>query len=50
MGKMRKKYTQSFIRENLKERGHLADFGLNGMIILKWILEEYDGRLWTGFI
>jgi len=23
---------------------------ISGMIILKWVLKEWDGRLWTGYI
>jgi len=30
------------VSESLNGRGHLWDLGLNGMIILKCILEEYD--------
>ena len=29
----------AFMWGNLKERGHLEDLGVNGSIILKWILE-----------
>jgi hypothetical protein len=36
--------------ENAKGRHHLEDIGLNERIILKWTLEEHDGKLWTEFI
>jgi hypothetical protein len=32
---------------NLMERGHLEDPGVDGMIILRWILRMWDGT-WTG--
>jgi hypothetical protein len=28
----------------------MEDLSVNWRIILKWILEKYGGRLWTGFI
>jgi hypothetical protein len=30
---------------NLKGGGHLEDLGLDGKIVLKWILEKWDGGL-----
>jgi hypothetical protein len=35
---------------NLRERHHLEDPGLDGMIILKWIFRKWDESAWTGLI
>jgi len=35
---------------NLKERDHLGDTGVDGMIILRWIFRKWDVGLWTGSI
>jgi hypothetical protein len=39
-----------FSFENLKGRGHSEDVGVDGRIILEWILGKYGGRVWTGCI
>jgi hypothetical protein len=39
-----------FWSENLKGRADLEDLGVDGMIILEWILGKWGGRVWAGFI
>jgi hypothetical protein len=34
--------------ENQKERDHWEDQDVGGWIILGWILERWDGVMWTG--
>jgi hypothetical protein len=41
------KNAYKFWSENLKGRGHSEDVSANGRMILKWILEEQGGKLWT---
>jgi hypothetical protein len=31
---------------NLRERSHLKDLGIDGRIILKWILNTCNGEAW----
>ena len=37
-----------FWLENLRERDHLGDPGVDGRIILRWIFRKWDVGLWTG--
>jgi hypothetical protein len=39
-----------FWRGKLKERDHLEDSGINGMIILRWIFKNWYVGAWAGFI
>jgi hypothetical protein len=34
--------------ENLRERDHQGDPGVDGRIILRWIFRQWDVRVWTG--
>jgi hypothetical protein len=34
----------------VQEGDCLEDLGVDGRIILKWILREWDGWAWSGFI
>jgi hypothetical protein len=36
--------------ESQKEREHWEDQDVGEWTILRWILERYDGVVWTGFI
>jgi hypothetical protein len=37
-----------WIEENLKQRDHWGDPGVDGRIILRWIFTKWDVGLWTG--
>jgi len=42
-------HTQFWL-EDIKEGDCLEDHGIDGRIILMWILKKYEGWVWTGFI
>jgi hypothetical protein len=46
----RGKFCRGFCWENLKNRDHLKDPGVDGRIILKWIFRKWDGGggVWNG--
>jgi hypothetical protein len=35
---------------DLRERDHLKDLGVDGMIILKRFFKKWDGEAWTGLL
>jgi hypothetical protein len=39
-----------FWLENLKGRDHSEDLGVDGWIILEWILRKQGGKVQTGFV
>jgi hypothetical protein len=39
-----------FWLENLEGRDHSEEFGIDGKIILEWILRKLGGKVWSGFI
>jgi hypothetical protein len=36
--------------ESLKERDHDEDLGVDGRMMLEWIIRNLIGKVWTGFI
>jgi len=39
-----------FWLENREGRYHAEELGVDGKIILQWILGKYGGSVWTGFM
>jgi hypothetical protein len=44
----REKAYTGFWWGNLKERGYFGDPGIDGRILLKWIIRKCDVRVWIG--
>ena len=40
-------FIQGFDKENLRERDHSEDPGVDGRIILRWIFRKWDVGVWT---
>jgi hypothetical protein len=47
---IKKKMRTKFLSENLKGTYHADDLGVDGKVILEWILGKYGGKMWTGCI
>jgi hypothetical protein len=47
---MRRDMDTKFWSENLKGRDLLVDLGVDGKIILEWILGKWNRKVGTGFI
>jgi hypothetical protein len=39
---------RGFCWRSLKERDYSKEIGVDGKLILKWIVKEQDGRSWNG--
>ena len=41
----RREVCKGFLWENLKESGHFENLGIDGTIILKWIIKKWEGSI-----
>ena len=39
-----------FFKEDMKGRDQKLNLGIDGRIVMKWILKKEDRRMWAGFI
>jgi hypothetical protein len=39
-----------FLWRSLKERDHWEDIGVDGVVMLKRVLQKWDDRSWAGFM
>ena len=46
----REEMCTGFWLENLRERDHLGERGVDGRIILRWIFRKWDVGVWSGSI
>ena len=46
----RREVCTGFWSGNVRERDHLEDPGIDGRIILRWIITKWDVGVWTGLI
>jgi hypothetical protein len=50
MGRIYSTHGRGVHTASKKERDHWEDQDMGGWIILKWMLQRYDGVGWTGLI
>jgi hypothetical protein len=45
-----RRYVFTGFGSNLKKRDHLENLGIDGKILLKWIISEWYRLAWAGFV